>query len=123
MEIIHADVAYANSLIARRNARHLMFTELAVYFNNCINKAAADGKTYCIIRWRDFDENEDLATDNEATIELIDNIIVAGYEVAFCYNSSTAFNPCGIVIGWGKEAKESIDIAFAETEGELYKGE
>lgn len=123
MELIHADVAYANTLMARRDARKVMFNDLAIYFNSRINEVAAKGETACIIRWKDFDINEDLATDEEATTELIENIITAGYEAEFCYNSPSAFNPCGIVVGWGNDALNSIDVAFAATQGELSRGE
>ena len=38
MNLINADVAYANSLLARRKNRHLIFDDLAIHFNNQINK-------------------------------------------------------------------------------------
>ena len=123
MELIHADIAYANSLMARRDARKLIFDDLAIYFNSRINEIAAKGETACIIRWRDFDINEDFATDEEAVTELLEHIISAGYEVELCYNHPSAFNPCGMVIGWGNNAADSIALAFAATMGELCRGE
>lgn len=123
MELIHAKEAYANTLLAQRKARRVMFSDLAIYFNSRINEVAALGETACIIRWRDFDMDENLATDEEALTELLENIISAGYEVELCYNHPSAFNPCGMVIGWGNNAADSIDLAFAATMGELCKGE
>lgn len=123
MELIHAKEAYANTLLAQRKARRIMFNDLAIYFNSRINEVAANGETACIIRWRDFDINEELATDEEATVELIENIVAAGYEAEFCYNHPSAYNPCGIVIGWGEDAASSVALAFAATEGELCRGD
>lgn len=123
MELIHADIAYANSLMARRNARKLIFDDLAIYFNSRINEVAAKGDTACIIRWQDFDINEDFATDDQLTTELIENIISAGYEAEFCYVSPSAYNPCGVVIGWGQDAKESINLLFLAVGNSLYRGE
>ena len=123
MELIHAKEAYANTLLAQRKARRIMFNDLAIYFNSRINEVAANGETACIIRWRDFDMDENLATDEEALTELLENVVSAGYEVELCYNHPSAFNPCGMVIGWGNKAIDSIDFAFAATMGELCKGE
>lgn len=123
MELIHAKEAYANTLLAQRKARRIMFNDLAIYFNSRINEVAANGETACIIRWRDFDMDENLATDEEALTELLENVVSAGYEVELCYNHPSAFNPCGMVIGWGNNAADSINLAFAATMGELCKGE
>lgn len=123
MELIHAKEAYANTLLAQRHTRRLMFEKLAMFFNKCINDASACCKTTCIIRWRDFDVNEEIATDEEATAELLENVVTAGYEVEFCYNSPSAYNPCGIVVAWGNNAEEELKEAFESVEGNLWRGE
>lgn len=123
MELISAKQAYANTLLSKRRARRIMFNDLAVYFNNRVNKVAAQGDSVCIIRWKDFDVDENLATDEEAVTELIENILSAGYEVELCYNSPAAYNPCGIVVAWGVDAIAAIDWAFCQVEGRLWRGE
>lgn len=123
MELIHAKEAYANTLLAQRKARSIMFNDLAIYFNSYVNEITAQGKFACLIRWQDFDMDENLATDEEALTELLENIVSAGYEVELCYNSPSAFNPCGLVIGWGNNALEAISSIFANMNGELWRGE
>ena len=122
MNLINADVAYANSLLARRKNRHLIFDDLAIHFNNQINKASKVGEMASIFRWADFGLEEDFATEEELTVELLENIIAAGYDAEFCYISPAAYNPCGIVVGWGKEAEVRIKWLIDETDG-LYRGE
>ena len=66
---------------------------------------------------------EIVAEEMSIPSELLENVVSAGYEVELCYNHPSAFNPCGMVIGWGNNAADSIDLAFAATMGELCKGE
>lgn len=119
MELIKATEAYASTLLARR----LKMEKLALYFNKVITEAAAKGNTTCIIRWKDFDMDEELATDEDTTIQLIESIVSAGYDAEFCYNNPYAFNPCGIVIAWGEETEKLLNEAFAQVDGQLYRGE
>lgn len=122
MNLINADVAYANSLLARQKNRRLIFDDLAIYFNNQVNKNSKKGNMAIIFRWTDFGLNEDFATEEELTAELLENILAAGYEAEFCYCSPGAYNPCGIAVGWGKEAEERIKLLIEETAG-LYRGD
>ena len=87
MELIHAKEAYAHTVLAKRNARRVMFEDLALCFNKYVNEAAAHAETAILLRWRDFDINEELATDEEALTELLNNVMAAGYEAEFCYIS------------------------------------
>lgn len=122
MELIHADFAFANTLRARRRKREILFDNLVICFNKTVDKAAKQGKNACVIQWCDFDIKEDYATDEEAVGELLDRILVAGYEVELCYCSSYAYNPCGIVVAWGLNALDAIHEIFDE-EKNLYRGE
>lgn len=123
MEIIHAKEAYAHSILAQRNARRIMFEDLALCFNRFVNEAATKGETVIVLRWKDFDMNEEIATDEEALYELLGNIIAAGYEAEFCYNSPSAYNPCGIVVAWGLQAQADITAMFGENSEIIYRGE
>lgn len=75
MEIIHAKEAYAHSILAQRNARRIMFDDLALCFNKFVNEAACKGLTAIIFRWKDFDVNEEIATDEDAITEFLNNVV------------------------------------------------
>lgn len=122
MEIIHAKVAHATSLLAETQSRAATFENMVKYFNKVVNETAAKGGYVCAIRWKDFDLDESYATDCEATAELLNTIIGAGYEAEFCYNGRTVCNPCGIVVAWGPCQEESIADFFNYSES-LYRGE
>lgn len=122
MELIHAKVAHATSLLAETKSRAATFENMVKYFNKTVNETAAKGEYACVIRWKDFDLDESYATDCEASLELLSSIIGAGYEAAFCYCSSSCYNPCGVVVGWGEAPEQAIDDYFNYTEG-LCKGE
>lgn len=123
MELIHAKEAYAHTVLAKRNARRVMFEDLALYFNKYVNEAAAHAETAILLRWRDFDINEELATDEEALTELLNNVVAAGYEAEFCYVSPSAYNPCGIVVAWGDNATQDITDMFFKLSGTICRGE
>ena len=123
MELIHAKEAYANTLIAKSKARRIMFEDLALCFNKYVNEAAARAETAILLRWRDFDINEELATDEEALTELLNNVMAVGYEAEFCYNSPSAYNPCGIVVAWGENAVDDIVDMFLKCAETIYRGE
>lgn len=122
MEIIHAKEAYAHSILAQRNARRIMFEDLALCFNKFVNEAAGKGRTAIIFRWKDFDANEEIATDEDAVTEFLNNIFVAGYDAEFCYISPSAYNPCGVVVAWGENSTEDIRLMFLE-HTEICRGE
>ena len=122
MELIHAKEAYMHSILAQHHARHIMFEDLALCFNKFVNEAANKGKTAIIFRWKDFDANEEIATDEDAVTEFLNSVIVAGYDAEFCYTSPSAYNPCGIVVAWGKNPPEDIRLIFLE-HTEIYRGE
>lgn len=122
MELIHAKEAYAHSILAQHNARHIMFEDLALCFNKFVNEAANKGKTAIIFRWKDFDANEEIATDEDAVTEFLNSVIVAGYDAEFCYTSPSAYNPCGVVVAWGENPTEDIRLMFLE-HTEIYRGE
>lgn len=122
MEIIHAKEAYAHSILAQRNARRVMFEDLALCFNKFVNEAASKGQTAIIFRWKDFDANEEIATDEDAVTEFLNNVIVAGYDAEFCYISPSAYNPCGVVVAWGENPIEDIRLMFLE-HTEICRGE
>ena len=122
MELIHAKEAYAHSILAQHNARHIMFEDLALCFNKFVNEAANKGKTDIIFRWKDFDDNEEIATDEDAVTEFLNSVIVAGYDAEFCYTYPSAYNPCGVVVAWGENPIEDIRLMFLE-HTEIYRGE
>lgn len=122
MNLINAKVAYANSLLAKHKKRRLIFNDLAIHFNNQVNKVSQKGEMATIFRWADFGLEEDFATEEELTAELLDGIIAAGYEAEFCYNGPSVYNPCGIVVGWGEEVESQIAKVFEETAG-IYRGD
>lgn len=122
MEIIHAKTAYSNTLLAEARHREHLFGLMVNCFNDKIRAASTEGETVCSILWKEFDMDENYATDCKATEELINTIIGAGYEAEFCYNSRTAYNPCGIVVAWGPDPQLSISDFFNFT-NELYKGD
>lgn len=122
MEIIHAKEAYAHSILAQRNARRIMFEDLALCFNKFVNEAANKGQTAIIFRWKDFDINEEIATDEDAVTEFLNNVIIAGYDAEFCYISPSAYNPCGVVVAWGENPAEDIRLMFLE-HTEICRGE
>lgn len=122
MEIIHAKVAYANTLLAEYEVRNSLFEKMIRHFNKKVKEAATNGCHTCAILWKEFDIDEAYATDCEATAELLSSIVGAGYEAVFCYNGPSVYNPCGIVVGWGPEANECIEDFFQHSES-LFKGE
>lgn len=122
MEIIRAKEAYAYSVLAKHNARHIMFDDLVLCFNKFVNEAACKGHTAIVFLWKDFDVNEEIATDEDAITEFLNNVIIAGYDAEFCYISPSAYNPCGIVVAWGENPSEDIRLMFVE-HTEIYRGE
>lgn len=122
MEIIHAKIAYANTLLAEHEARNSLFEKMIHCFNQKVKEEAMNGSHICTVLWKEFDIDEAYATDCEATAELLSSIIGAGYEASFCYNGPSVYNPCGIIVGWGPNANEWIEDFFRHSE-ELYKGE
>ena len=122
MEIIHAKVAYADTLLAEYEMHHSLFEKMIRHFNKKVKEEAMAGFQTCFVLWKEFDIDEAYATDCEATAELLSSIIGAGYEAVFCYNGPNISNPCGIVVGWGPEANECIEDFFQHSKN-LFKGE
>lgn len=118
MEIIHAKTAYANTLLAEQHLLDSMIT----CFNNKVRLASMEGKRVCHVLWKEFDIDENYATDCEATATLLDVLLGAGYDVEFCYNGRTVFNPCGVVAAWGPYSEGIIEEFFYNAE-DLYRGE
>lgn len=123
MEIIHAKEAYANAMLAKYQARRSMFERAAAAFNKIVIEAADRGEIAALLRWRDFDIDEELAVDEEALTELLNQIVASGYDAEFCYCSPVAFNPCGIVFAWGEYTLDAINEVFQNLTGEIYRGE
>ena len=122
MEIIHAKIAYSNTLMAEVKSRQSLFKQMVSCFNDKVRVASNEGRTVCSLLWKEFDLDESYATDCEATAELLNTIIGAGYEAEFCYNGRTVCNPCGIVVAWGPCQEESIADFFNYSEN-LFRGE
>ena len=122
MEIIHAKIIYADTLIAEQKQRQFLFNHMIECFNTKVRQAALDGRYACSILWREFDIDEHYATDYEGTSDLLNSILGAGYEAEFCYNGKTVCNPCGVVVAWGPHPEEYIKDFFDYSE-DLYRGE
>ena len=122
MELLNAKVVYASTLVAKQKTLDILLAKFANCFNKKVSEAAEKGLYCCSLRWREFDEEENFAIDDDAIEILLSSIYAAGYEVSFSYISPSAYNPCGVVIGWGPEAEKVVEDFFLQN-SEICKGE
>ena len=123
MDLINARVAEATTLLCAEKVRRDLFSKFEVCFNRGIRKASEKERRSYAILWTEFDKSEEIIFEDDIIEELIDNIIAAGYEIAFCYNHPATYNPCGLVVAWGPNPMEEIDKFFKTNDLNLYKGE
>lgn len=123
MKLIKANDAYANTLLVQQKAKQNMFNKFEAHFNKLVTDTANLGETAFALEWKEFDTSEELAINEDLMGALLDYIVLAGYEVELCYNSPSAFNPCGIVVAWGEKAEEDISVVFDLLDGLIWRGE
>lgn len=123
MELILAKEAYANTLLAQVKAKRDLFSKFMLSFNKFVTNTYSRGESTFVLRWKDFDKTEELATNEDLLGEILNYVILAGYDVEFCYNGPSAYNPCGIIVAWGAEAEKDITVMFDSLDGVLWRGE
>ena len=123
MDLINARTAEATTLLSTEMVRRDLFSKFEVCFNRGVNKAAEKERRSYALLWTEFDKNEEIIFEDDVIEELIGNVIAAGYDVAFCYNHPSDYNPCGFVIAWGPNPMEEINKFFRTNDLNLYRGE